>query len=345
MQAVKKQYKQFSDKKPIVKTLQLEKAYKYLVTDLNNIPIIKATLSNGTVDYIQGRRKGNLSYDFQAHRKYLDLSKALNHYIKVKGGCTNALFDTLTLPFNNIQDNHLSWKSATAYFAQYIRSIKKVLKIKHYICTLEAQENGQMHIHTIIILENFISYKKSKGSYFFRSQPLFKKIQSCWKYGHSKPMPVYNTNGAIYELAKYALKGNRNLKQSLNNYQTDKASSSDIKKINLFYYSKVNKVRTLRTSKNILDCLCNKSTSQSEQALKESILSEDDKNLVNLLSEKEPERKYVKIEALTNAERTKLRFYKNGCICPADWDNNLRITVNDKNEIIEQKTYNKKPRR
>lgn len=306
--------------------LQLQSACRFLENHLNNISFISVKYDDETEQVIQSFKKGNITYDVYTKKRFNELSKVLNHRIKVSNGYTNAYFDTLTLPFKSVSDNHTQWDLISKYLQRYFYRLNKILKKAHYIVTLEATEQGQVHCHLIVILDKSIAYKiKDKKSYF-RSQDLFKQIQDCWEYGHSKPIPVYSSKGAIFELAKYALKGNRNLKQSLNRYKNGCANSSDIKKINLFYYSIAHSKRTLRTSKGILDLYSNKSENLDITALKNNKLNEKDKK----------EKKIVSVSVLTNYQKLRIRFYKNGKFVPIDWNRTISITVDQNNEILKQ---------
>lgn len=132
---------------------------------------------------------------------------------------TNYVFNTLTYD-RNLACRHLAWWRVARDCTDYVQRLRRhfpVLRPIEYLRVIESHQDFYPHIH--ILLHFTQSLRVDNARYFDRE--FFRRLQSCWTFGFSKPEVLRYPDNAFNYTLKYFLK------QITNNDSSDGSGSND----------------------------------------------------------------------------------------------------------------------
>ena len=194
---------------------------------------------------LKAPKRGTREYfDIFIKKRFRGLSKKLNKLIKVdkrgdNWGFTNSIFLTYTFECDVLK----SWELVKR-FSGYFDKVKKRLERRGYkillgLRVVEAQQSGRAHLHCLIVLNHFFTYRVdlSKGRGFVKKQSQFEEFVKIFDLGMGfiDIQPIYSHSQALNYLGKYILKGSQGVEDLLG-VEEERLSESDIKRLLGLYY-------------------------------------------------------------------------------------------------------------
>jgi len=220
-------------------------------SDLQNFLIFKLQpfylhfFRGGEYLTLKAPKRGTREYfKFYVEKRFKKLSKKVNNLLRVEKrgdnwGFTNSIFLTYTFECDVLK----SWELVKR-FSGYFDKVKKRLERRGYkillgLRVVEAQQSGRAHLHCLIVLNHFFTYRVdlSKGRGFVKKQGQFEEFVKIFDLGMGfiDIQPIYSHSQALNYLGKYILKGSQGV-EGLLGVEEERLSESDIKRLLGLYY-------------------------------------------------------------------------------------------------------------
>jgi hypothetical protein len=250
--------------------IMLPEAVQYLYTHFRRAAVWRITEhEDGELTKMPSTMRGNKVYAYYQSIRCGDIQDALDSMIEFDNDTTNSLFITLTSQYRpkDAKSVKQSWQAMRKALPAFAAKIRRI--IVGYVITVEAHRLGGCHAHAQLVLRRPVGmYEDDKGVYRCANEEIRQKIKQKWAdslgvpiaQAHCDIQAVHDEQAARYllkelkkvdscEEAVKRLKG-KTYDGELDERQLRK-KIKDEKKVLAFYYAIKNKMRMLRTSKNL----------------------------------------------------------------------------------------------
>lgn len=231
------------------KLVQIPSAHLFSRLRTSQFFILKKHQS-GRIRRVPATLRGNKAYAWYQGERMDQIQEEINKAAKIDGDYTNVLFLTLTHEYDktNIDSIRESWKVVPARLTKFMRKVKAILPVVHYVAVLEAHEGGGCHSHVVLVLRDPVHCRKDEGGNLRLPDNYRDLIRNLWtenvdvKGSYSPDVAGYLTK----ELGKV-----NHVEDAIKRARLGQDTASDRKKIWAYYWGDVLGIRLLRVSRSL----------------------------------------------------------------------------------------------